>query len=162
MPTGYVKKLAKQYGVSVKTAEGEWEDAKTAAEKSYDEGDPAKWGTTMNIFKAKMKAHHGGKKKKSRKKNENLIQRFDSFNETFEEKELNINTTFDEFLNEDKKYDQILYELAYLRKKIDRIDVVENKLKTIEKNVSTIEKRLSSVENTLVDVIKLNNLKYKK
>src|ERR1035437_8017228 len=77
MPTGYVKKLAKRYGTSVKTAEGEWSSAKAAAGKTYGEENPAKWGTTTNIFKAKMKKHFG--KRKKSKKNENILVSFVDF-----------------------------------------------------------------------------------
>jgi len=77
MPTGYVKKQAKKYHVSVAKAEGEWSDAKSAAKKSYSQDDPVMWPTTMNIFKNKMKAHYG--KKRKSKKNENMICKFDEF-----------------------------------------------------------------------------------
>lgn len=88
---GSVEKLAKKYRVSLKIAEKEWEDSKRIAEKQYGESfkspksDKNKnknhkiYGTTMNIFKNKMKAHHGAKK------NENRLHRFDNFlNETFD------------------------------------------------------------------------------
>ena len=91
--------------------------------------------------------------KKLFKQHEIEIKKVESIDENVNDEKI-LETTLVGFINEDKKNDQILYELSYLRKKIDRIDVVEDKLKSIDK-------RLSSVENTLVDVVKLNNLKHK-
>lgn len=80
MPTGYVKKMADKYDVSVKTAEKEWEDSKKIAQKQYGEASKSPktkkgkirnskvYGTTTKIFKSKMKAHH-----------ENLITNFEDF-----------------------------------------------------------------------------------
>jgi len=58
MPLKAIKRLAKKYGVSVSTAEKKWKEATKAASKSYSEkeGD-AKYGTAMNILKAKLKKH---------------------------------------------------------------------------------------------------------
>ena len=74
MPTAFVKKQAKKYGVSVAKAEDEWSDSKKAAKKSYSQDDPALWGTTTKIFKSKMAKHY-----KKKKKNENLICSFEEF-----------------------------------------------------------------------------------
>lgn len=60
MPAGAVKSLAKKHGISVKSAEKKWSESKKAAGKSYDKDSSAFWGTTMKIFKNKMKKH--GKK----------------------------------------------------------------------------------------------------
>ena len=67
--------------------------------------------------------------------------------------------TFENFddLNENVKFDKILHELSYQRKKIEKIEI---NVKTINKNVKTIDNRLSSVEDKLVNIIKKNNLKH--
>jgi hypothetical protein len=80
MPTGFVKKMADKYDISVKKAEKEWSDSKKITQKQYGEASESPrtkkgktrnskiYGTTTNIFKSKMKAHH-----------ENLITNFEDF-----------------------------------------------------------------------------------
>jgi hypothetical protein len=76
MPTGAVKKASKKYGVSIDTAENEWSAAKAIGKKEYGESNKKLWGTVMNIFKNKMKAHHGRKRKK---KNEKIFISYEEF-----------------------------------------------------------------------------------
>lgn len=51
MPTPYVKKLAKEKGISVPDAESKWEDAKEAADKAGHKED---WPYVVKIFKSMM------------------------------------------------------------------------------------------------------------
>lgn len=61
MPSPFVGKVAAKAGVSMKTAEQYWKEAKAAAAKSYDKNtDPDFfWGTTTKIFKRKANKHLG-------------------------------------------------------------------------------------------------------
>ena len=61
MPSAYVKKVAAMAGVSMKTVETFWKEAKAAAAKSYDKVTEPEWfwGTTTKIFKRKANKHLG-------------------------------------------------------------------------------------------------------
>lgn len=51
MPTEYVKKVAKEKGLSVKEAESIWDKAKAAASKTLNKNDDNYWATVTTIFK---------------------------------------------------------------------------------------------------------------
>lgn len=53
MPSGLVKKLAKEKGVSIDEAEKKWDEAKDAAKNKGKDGD---WALTTYIFKKMMHA----------------------------------------------------------------------------------------------------------
>lgn len=59
MPSAYVGKVADMAGVSMKTAEVFWKEAKAAAGKSYAQGSEKFWGTVTKIFKNKARKHLG-------------------------------------------------------------------------------------------------------
>lgn len=61
MPAPYLKSLADKYGVSIKTLEKYWKEAKKviADYGKYDDNDDKKWGTIVNIFKNKINKHLG-------------------------------------------------------------------------------------------------------
>lgn len=73
MPVKALKNLAKKHGMSTKTAEKKWSEAKDAVGNQYSKDNPAYWGTVMKITKAKMKKHGKKSKKESR------IYDFDTF-----------------------------------------------------------------------------------
>ena len=59
-------------------------------------------------------------------------------------------------LTEDAKYDKILTELSYQRKKIDKID------KKLDKTVLKLDETIQNINNTnifLLDLVKSNNIK---
>ncbi len=61
MPAGTITSFAKQCGVSEKTVEKYWDEAKAAAGKTYDEKTQSNafFGTVTNIVKRKLNKHHG-------------------------------------------------------------------------------------------------------
>ncbi len=61
MPAPYLKSLADKYGVSMKTLEKYWKEAKKiiADYGKYDGNDDKKWGTIVQIFQHKINKHLG-------------------------------------------------------------------------------------------------------
>lgn len=60
MPSSFLKKIAKDKGVSVEKLEVFWKEAKTAAsEGGKTESDPLFFGLVTKIFKSKIKKHLG-------------------------------------------------------------------------------------------------------
>lgn len=59
MPSAYLKSLADKHDIPKDKLEIYWDEAKKAADESYDEKDDKYWGTVTKIFKNKINAHLG-------------------------------------------------------------------------------------------------------
>lgn len=61
MPTGYVKQLAKDHGITLKNAETKWDRAKELAQKYKKLGDERYYSVVTTIFKNLMGEKSGTK-----------------------------------------------------------------------------------------------------
>lgn len=65
MPAAAIKAYAKKTGKSEAEIEKYWEEAKEAAASEKAKGDEAFYGTTMKIFKNKLRKHAGLKEERT-------------------------------------------------------------------------------------------------
>lgn len=54
MPTPYIKQVASQHELSVKTVESIWNKSKKITKKFLRVSSPSYWGTVTNIFKSRL------------------------------------------------------------------------------------------------------------
>ena len=63
MPTPYIKNVAEENQLSIKTVETLWKKAKRITKKFLRVSSPSYWGTVTNIFKSRLQKFLQTKKK---------------------------------------------------------------------------------------------------